>query len=45
MDASIFGLGHVGTVCAGCLVSEGPTVKGVDVNLSKVYSDASLGPS
>jgi GDP-mannose 6-dehydrogenase len=36
MDISIFGLGYVGTVCAGCLVSEGHTVKGVDVNTSKV---------
>jgi GDP-mannose 6-dehydrogenase len=36
MNISIFGLGYVGTVCAGCLVSEGHTVVGVDVNTSKV---------
>lgn len=36
MKISIFGLGYVGTVCAGCLVSEGHTVTGVDVNANKV---------
>ena len=36
MNVSIFGLGYVGTVCAGCLVSRGHTVVGVDVNRSKV---------
>jgi GDP-mannose 6-dehydrogenase len=36
MKLSIFGLGYVGTVCAGCLVSEGHTIIGVDVNTSKV---------
>jgi len=36
MKISIFGLGYVGTVCAGCFVSEGHTVIGVDVNASKV---------
>ena len=36
MDISIFGLGYVGTVCAGCLASEGHTVVGVDVNAAKV---------
>jgi GDP-mannose 6-dehydrogenase len=36
MNMSIFGPGYVGTVCAGCLVSEGHTVTGVDVDTSKV---------
>jgi GDP-mannose 6-dehydrogenase len=36
MNISIFGLGYVGTVCAGCFVSEGHTVIGVDVNAAKV---------
>src|SRR4030066_2148419 len=36
MKISIFCLGYVGTVCAGCLVSEGHTITGVDVNTSKV---------
>lgn len=36
MDISIFGLGYVGTVCAGCLASEGHTIIGVDVNAAKV---------
>lgn len=36
MNISIFGLGYVGTVCSGCLVSGGHTVIGVDVNASKV---------
>lgn len=36
MKISIFGLGYVGTVCAGCLVSEGHSVTGVDVNANKV---------
>ena len=36
MNISIFGLGYVGTVCAGCLVSEGHTIIGVDVDSSKV---------
>jgi GDP-mannose 6-dehydrogenase len=36
MDISIFGLGYVGTVCAGCLASEGHTIVGVDVNAAKV---------
>jgi GDP-mannose 6-dehydrogenase len=36
MRISIFGLGYVGTVCAGCLTSKGHSVVGVDVNPSKV---------
>jgi GDP-mannose 6-dehydrogenase len=36
MEISIFGLGYVGTVCAGCLASEKHTVVGVDVNQDKV---------
>lgn len=36
MKVSIFGLGYVGTVCAGCLVAEGHSVTGVDVNAAKV---------
>jgi GDP-mannose 6-dehydrogenase len=36
MKISIFGLGYVGTVCAGCLVSRGHTIVGVDVNPGKV---------
>ena len=36
LNVSIFGLGYVGTVCAGCLVSAGHTVVGVDVNPIKV---------
>ena len=36
MNISVFGLGYVGTVCAGCLVSRGHTVVGVDINPSKV---------
>ena len=36
MNISIFGLGYVGTVCAGCLTAEGHTVVGVDVNEDKV---------
>ncbi len=36
MEISIFGLGYVGTTCAGCFVSQGHTIVGVDVNPSKV---------
>ncbi len=41
MTISIFGLGYVGTVCAGCLASEGHTIIGVDVNPTKVERMAS----
>lgn len=36
MRVSIFGLGYVGVVAAGCLADEGHTVVGVDPNPSKV---------
>jgi GDP-mannose 6-dehydrogenase len=36
MNISIFGLGYVGTVCGGCLASEGHNIIGVDVNPAKV---------
>ena len=45
MNISIFGLGYVGTVCAGCLAAEGHTVVGVDVNPAKVESlNCGVGP-
>lgn len=45
MNLSIFGLGYVGTVCAGCLTAEGHTVIGVDVNADKVNGlNAGLAP-
>lgn len=36
MEISVFGLGYVGTVCAGCFASEKHTIIGVDVNQAKV---------
>src|SRR5437667_7601886 len=38
VNISVFGLGYVGTVCAGCLSARGHTVIGVDVNRAKVES-------
>ncbi|WP_296219364.1 nucleotide sugar dehydrogenase [Pseudomonas sp. UBA2684] len=36
MRISIFGLGYVGAVCAGCLSARGHTVIGVDISASKI---------
>jgi GDP-mannose 6-dehydrogenase len=45
MNISIFGLGYVGAVTAGCLSKQGHTVVGVDVQEQKVESfNAGLSP-
>lgn len=45
MNVSVFGLGYVGAVTAGCLTGRGHKVIGVDVQASKVQSfDAGLSP-
>lgn len=36
MNISIFGLGYVGAVCAGCLSARGHHVLGVDVSQAKI---------
>ena len=36
MRISIFGLGYVGAVCAGCLTARGHEVIGVDVSSTKI---------
>lgn len=36
MRISIFGLGYVGAVCAGCLTARGHDVVGVDVSQVKI---------
>ena len=36
MNISVFGLGYVGVVTAGCLTQKGHHVVGVDVSLQKV---------
>jgi GDP-mannose 6-dehydrogenase len=36
LKVSIFGLGYVGTVCAGCLAREGHEIIGVEPVLAKV---------
>ena len=45
MNISIFGLGYVGAVTAGCLARQGHTIVGVDVHPQKVESfNAGLSP-
>ena len=36
MHISIFGLGYVGAVCAGCLSARGHDVVGVDISSAKI---------
>jgi len=36
MNISIFGLGYVGAVCAGCLSARGHHVLGVDISPAKI---------
>ena len=36
MRISIFGLGYVGAVCAGCLSARGHDVIGVDISQDKI---------
>ncbi|MGE7445105.1 GDP-mannose dehydrogenase, partial [Pseudomonas qingdaonensis] len=36
MNISIFGLGYVGAVCAGCLSARGHNVVGVDISPAKI---------
>ncbi|NQD92869.1 GDP-mannose dehydrogenase, partial [Pseudomonas sp. CrR25] len=36
MRISIFGLGYVGAVCAGCLSARGHEVVGVDISTTKI---------
>ena len=36
MRISIFGLGYVGAVCAGCLSARGHDVVGVDISAAKI---------
>ena len=36
MRISIFGLGYVGAVCAGCLSARGHEVVGVDISKEKI---------